>query len=122
MPRRSYIVAALAGAAIAWYLYAEYGERPLDAMPIAIVDGTIVVRNDTDREWRNVVVTVNHHFHGGTRSLAAGGRLNAPVSEFTTGHGQRFDRSRQTVFRIEVTATDSEGQAVRREWATRQAK
>jgi hypothetical protein len=84
--------------------------------PIAVEEGTIIVQNQTRREWRNVVVTVNDHFRGGAPKLAAGGRLTAPLSQFQTGHGQRLDRARQNVFRIEVTATDQDGAPVRLEW------
>ncbi len=116
MIRRSYVIVGCAAAAIAWYLYGEFGaERSFDA-PITIAEGRIVVKNTTDREWRNVVVTVNHHFHGGAPTLAAGGRLHAPLSEFVTSFGQRYDRSRQSVFKVEVTATDSGGEAVRLDW------
>jgi hypothetical protein len=119
MIRRSYIVVALVAAAIAWYLYSEFDSRSFTP-PIAIAEGTVVVNNTTDREWRNVVVTVNHHFHGGARTLAPQGRLTAPLSQFVTGHGQRYDRSRQSVFRVEVTATDSAGEPVRLDWEAEQ--
>lgn len=122
MVRRSYVIVALAAAVIAWYLYAEFGDSRSFVPPITIAGGTVVVNNATDREWRNVVVTVNHHFYGGARSLAPGGRLSAPLSQMVTGHGQRFDRARQGVFKVEVTATDSEGEPVRLDWETRQTR
>lgn len=116
MIRRSYVIVVCVAAVIAWYLYGEYGRPRSFVSPIAIAEGTVVVNNATDREWRNVVITVNHHFHGGARSLAPGGRLNAPLSQMVTGHGQRFNRSRQTVFKVEVVATDSKGEPVRLDW------
>ncbi len=122
MIRRSYVVVVCAAAAIAWYLYAASGDSRSFAEPITIAEGTVVVHNSTDREWRNVVITVNHHFHGGAPTLAAGGRLNAPLSQMVTSHGQRYDRSRQTVFKVEVTATDGKGEAVRLDWETRQSR
>ena len=121
MTRRSYFVVAGAAVAIAWYLYSSSGTRRFDA-PITIAEGTIVVRNDSDREWRNVVVTVNHHFHGGARTLAPGGRLSAPLSQLVTAHGQRYNRARQSVFKVEVTATDSTGEPVRLDWDREGAK
>jgi hypothetical protein len=120
MIRRSYVVVALVAAAISWYLYAEFGEPRSFTPPIAILEGTIVVNNTTDREWRNVVVTVNHHFHGGAPSVAPQSRLTAPLSQFVTGHGERYDRSRQSVFKVEVTATDSAGEPIRLDWEARQ--
>lgn len=83
---------------------------------INISDNIITVENQTSREWRNVVLTVNDHFRGGARVLAPGGRLTAPLSQFQTGSGQRFDTSRQSVFKIEVAATDSGGEAVKLQW------
>ena len=83
---------------------------PPDA--IIVRDNTVHVENQTSRDWRNVVVTVNDHFRGGAAVLAAKGRLTAPLSQFQTAYGQRFDFSRQTVVKVEVTATDSNGEAV----------
>jgi hypothetical protein len=119
MLRRSYLI-ALCVAAIGWLVYARFSApRPPSNEAISIDGGTIVVENRTEREWRNVVVTVNDHFHGGTRSLAPGGRLTAPLSQLETSHGQRFDRRRQTVVKIEVKATAADGEAVRLEWHAR---
>ena len=83
--------------------------------PVSIADNTVVVQNQTSRDWRNVVVTVNDHFRGGAPTMAAGSRLAAPLSQFQTAFGQRFDAVRQGVFKIEVTATDSSGEPVKLE-------
>ena len=84
--------------------------------PIIVDEGVVTVENLTAREWRNVRVTVNDHFTGGTPVLAPGGRLTAPLSQFQTGLGQKFDRGRQSVFKIEVTATEPDGKAVNIKW------
>lgn len=84
--------------------------------PIVIDEGMIHVENQTPREWRNVRVVVNHHFYGGTHVLAAGGRLTAPLSQFQTAYGQKYDRGRQSVFKVEVTATDADGRPVTLQW------
>ena len=65
---------------------------------------------------RNVIVTVNDHFRGGTALLIPGGRLTAPLSQFQTAHGQKFSLSRQSPFRIEVTATTAAGTPVSLSW------
>jgi hypothetical protein len=83
--------------------------------PITIAENVVVVENQTSRDWRNVVITVNDHFRGGAATLAAKGRLSAPLSQFQTGFGQRYDIGRR-VFKVEVTATDSAGDAVRLEY------
>jgi hypothetical protein len=86
--------------------------------PIALDEGMVVVQNQTTREWRNVVVTVNDHFRAGASVLAPGGRLTAPLSQFQTAFGQRFDRGKQRVAKIELTATDGDGKPVSLSWAS----
>jgi hypothetical protein len=83
--------------------------------PIAVRDNTVHVENQTPHEWRNVIVVVNDHFRGGSAKLAPGGRLTAPLSQFQTAYGQRFDFGRQRVLKIEVTATDANGAPVKLE-------
>ncbi|HXW04227.1 MAG TPA: hypothetical protein VD833_03265 [Vicinamibacterales bacterium] len=88
--------------------------RPRD--PIIVGGGMVVLENQTAHEWRNVVVTVNDHFRGGTPVLLPGGRMTGPLRDFRTAFGQRFDRGRQSVFKVEVTATDATGAPVRLTW------
>jgi hypothetical protein len=109
MFRRVYGRAAL----LAVLLAAGCSPRP---DPITIAENAVVVKNTSSRAWTKVMVTVNDHFTGGVMVLAAGGRLNAPLSQFRTGFGQRYDPSRQIVYKVEVTATDSKGEAVRLLW------
>jgi hypothetical protein len=85
--------------------------------PITVQEGIVTVENQTNREWRNVIITVNDHFRGAGASLAAGGRMTAPLSDFQTAFGQRFDRGRQAVSKVEVTATDVDGKPVSLTWA-----
>ncbi len=80
--------------------------------PIRIQENVVIIQNQTSRDWRNVIITVNDHFRGGTPLLAAGAQLIAPLSQFQTAYGQRYDFSRQHVFKIDVTAADSSGEAV----------
>jgi hypothetical protein len=88
--------------------------------PILVDEGMITIENQTAAEWRNVRITVNDHFGGGVPALAAGGRLTAPLSQLQTGFGQKFDRGRQSVFKVEVTATDSDGKPVSLKWGKQQ--
>jgi hypothetical protein len=87
---------------------------PRDA--IVVEGGTIDVENQSSRDWRNLTIRVNDHFTGGAPVLPAGGRLNAQVSQFQTAYGQKFDRGRQSVFKVEVTATDTDGKAIALTW------
>ena len=84
--------------------------------PITLSENTVVVLNTTSRDWRDVRITVNDHFTGGTPRLAAGGRLTAPLREMQTAFGQHYDVTRQLVYKIEVMATDSRGDAVNLRW------
>lgn len=84
--------------------------------PITIRENIVTVENQSSRDWRNVVVTVNDHFRGGAGTLPAHGRLTAPLSQFQTGFGQRFQVGRQSVVKIEVTATDDKGELVKLAW------
>jgi hypothetical protein len=108
---RPAIVAAVAVAAYA-ATWACSGARE----PIVLRDGMVVLENQTTREWRDVRVTINDHFTGGVPSLLPGGLLNAPLRDFETGFGQRFDRSRMNVYKIRVSASDADGQPVALSW------
>lgn len=88
--------------------------------PINVAENVVTIQNQTSRDWRNVRVTVNDHFSGGTPLLAAGSQLTAPLSQFHTALGQRYDASRQMVYKIEVTATDANGEPVKLEFDKRQ--
>lgn len=89
-------------------------DAPRDS--IVVDEGMVTVENQTETEWRNVKVTVNDHFSGGVAELLPGGRLTAPLSQFQTGLGQKFDRGRQSVFKVEVTATEPDGKPVSVKW------
>ena len=84
--------------------------------PVTFSEGVITVENQSDVEWRNVMITVNDHYRGGAPVLAANGRLTAPISQFQTAYGQRFEVVRQAVTKIEVAATDANGQPVSLSW------
>jgi hypothetical protein len=95
--------------ALALLLLAACSGRP---GPITVADNVVAIQNQTTRDWRNVVVTVNDHFRGGTSTLPAGSRMAAPLSQFQTAFGQRFDVARQHVSKVVVTATDANGEPV----------
>jgi hypothetical protein len=84
--------------------------------PITIQEGQLIVENQTSTEWRDVVITVNDHFRGGSKTLLPGGRMHAPLNELQTGFGQRFDRGRMSVQKVDVTATDAAGNPVQLQW------
>jgi hypothetical protein len=104
-------------AAVAAVLGGAACSAPRD--PVVVDEGMVTVENQTSRDWRNVKITVNDHFSGGAPTLAAGGRLTAPLSQFQTAFGQKFDRGRQSVVKIDVEATDAEGKPVTLKWTGR---
>jgi hypothetical protein len=87
--------------------------------PIRVNGRTLVVENQTKREWRNVTVTLNGYYRGGASTLAPGAELDAGLSNFVTGFGQRFDPNRDMVHTVEVRATDASGQPVSVDWSDR---
>jgi hypothetical protein len=84
--------------------------------PIRQRGAWLVVENQTKSPWTNVSVTLNAYYRGVSPSLSAGGRLEAPLANFVTGLGQRFNTSREHISRVEVRATDAAGQPVVLDW------
>jgi hypothetical protein len=80
--------------------------------PISVGDGMVTVLNQTDHEWKEVLITVNDHFRGFFPVLKADGRANAPLSQLTTGHGQRWV-SGTPVRTVDVTAKSADGTDVK---------
>jgi hypothetical protein len=84
--------------------------------PIVVEDGAVTVENLTGSDWKDVRIIVNDHFNGGAPRLVAGQRLNAPLSQFQTGLGYRYDRGRMSVYKVEVIATSATGEPVKVSW------
>ena len=84
--------------------------------PIVVEEGSVTLENQTSSDWKNVRIVVNDHFNGGVPTLKAGQRLNAPLSQFQSGLGYKYDRGRMSPYKVEVTATDSRGQPVNLMW------
>ena len=84
--------------------------------PITLDEGIITIENQTGSDWKDVRVVVNDYFGGSAPSLAPGQRMNAVLSNMQTGFGQRFDRNRMSVYKIEVTARNADGEPVKLAW------
>ena len=87
-----------------------------DVPPIRQHGSWIVVENQTKSPWKDVTVTVNAYYRGVSPALSAGGRLEAPLANFVTGLGQRFNTAREHVSRVEVRAVDASGNPVAIDW------
>jgi len=89
--------------------------------PIAVGEGMVTVLNQSEQDWNNVLITVNDHFRGFVPVLKAEGRANAPLSQFATGHGQRWT-SGTVVRNVVVTAKKADGTDVTLTWAREEAR
>jgi len=83
---------------------------------IRVRDIDVVIQNQTGGAWSGVEVWVNDHFRVTATSLDAGQVFVAPLNSFVAAYGQRFDRHRQPVFGVLVTATGVDGRPVRIMW------
>ena len=93
--------------------------KPPDSLQIE--QNAIALLNQTDHEWKNVLIVVNDHYRGGAPTLKAGGRLNAPISQFDTGFGQRWPAT-ERIRKVVATATSANGEAIKFEWDINTAK
>lgn len=84
--------------------------------PISLSDGMVTVHNQTEHDWSEVLITVNDHYRGYVKVLKSEGRANAPLSQLTTGHGQRW-REGASVRSIVVTAKSAAGTDVKLSWS-----
>ena len=80
--------------------------------PISVGEGMVTVVNQTDQDWKDVLITVNDHFRGFVPVLKANGRANAPLNQFTTGYGQRWP-SGTPVRTVDVAAKNPDGTEVK---------
>ena len=106
-------IALRAAAAVFVLALAASCSKPED--PIQVDTTAITVLNQTDTDWNKVLIVANDHFRGFAPVLKAKGRLNAPVSQFESGYGQRWPAS-QRVTKVLVTAVDANNQPVKLEW------
>ena len=83
--------------------------------PVSVSEGMVTVLNQTDQDWNDVLITVNDHFRGFVKTLKAQGRANAPLAQFSTGHGQRWTQGAY-VKTIDVTAKAADGTDVKLTW------
>jgi hypothetical protein len=83
--------------------------------PLSVSEGMVTVENQTEHEWKEVLITVNDHFRGYVPVLKAEGRANAPLGQLTTGHGQRWTQGTR-VKTIDVTAKSADGTDVKLTW------
>ena len=86
-----------------------------DEPPISVSEGMVTVVNSSQEDWSEVLITVNDHYRGFIPVLKAEGRANAPLSQMTTGHGQRWVQGRRAE-KIVVTGKKADGSPVELTW------
>jgi hypothetical protein len=60
--------------------------------PALNLDGNrLTIFNDSDEEWQDVEVILNHHFRIQPDDIAPAGIVQAPLDVFVAGYGQRFN-------------------------------
>lgn len=89
--------------------------------PISVSEGMVTVVNSTQEDWQEVLITVNDHYRGYIPVLKAEGRANAPLSQMTTGHGQRWVQGRRAE-KILVTGKKPDGSALELTWEVGQER
>jgi hypothetical protein len=104
---------ALRAAALLALVVVASCSKPED--PIQVDSASVTVLNQTSVDWNKVLIVANDHYRGYAPVLRAEGRLNATVSQFETGYGQRWP-SGTRVTKVVVTATDANNQPVKLEW------
>ena len=105
---------ALACVAAAILCAAACSEPPRD--PIEIDEGALIVRNQSDRDWRDVRIVVNYWYNGSAREIRAGSFVRAPLTAFEAPAGQKFNPAKTPLETVAVTATDDAGGAVKLSW------
>jgi hypothetical protein len=83
---------------------------------ITIADGAVLVRNQSDQEWRDVRIWVNDYYSGGARSIPAGGFVREPLSKFVAAQGQKLNAASTAITSVVVLAKTPGGEAVRMVW------
>ena len=89
--------------------------------PIDVSEGTVTVLNQSGEDWKDVLIVVNDHFRGFLPVLKADSRANAPLSQFSTGYGQRWQQG-TLVRTIDVTAKLADGTDVTLTWGREEKK
>jgi hypothetical protein len=92
-----------------------------DEPPISVTEGMVTLVNSTEEDWSEVLITVNDHYRGYIPVLKAEGRANAPLSQMTTGHGQRWVQGRRAE-KIVVTGKKADGSPLELTWEVGQER
>jgi len=80
--------------------------------PLKLDGGKLVIRNDTDEEWKNVELWLNWYYRAVVPSIPAHGRVDATLDSFMEGYGRRFDYTHTMVKDLKLTARRPNGETL----------
>ena len=106
----------MALAAVVGVILAAAGCSAAPRDPIEIDEGALIVRNESDRDWRDVRIVVNHWYNGSAREIRAGSFVRAPLTAFEAAAGQKFNPAKTPLETVVVTAVDDAGGGVKLSW------
>ena len=92
------------------YVTAACGADKLQ--PLTLDGGKLVIRNDTDEEWKNVELWLNWYYRAVIPSVPAHGRVDATLDSFMEGYGRRFDYAHTMVKDLKLTARRPNGETL----------
>ena len=92
------------------FVAAACGEDQL--RPLTLEGGKLVIRNDTDEEWKNVELWLNWYYRAVIPSIPAHGRVDATLDSFMEGYGRRFDYAHTMVKDLKLTARRPNGETL----------
>ena len=81
--------------------------------PALHLEGTrLTVHNDTDEEWRDVEIFLNHHFRIMPDDIPPNGIVQAPLDIFVAGYGQRFNFNTMQITDLRLKAKRPNGEPI----------
>ncbi len=81
--------------------------------PALNLDGSrLTIFNDTDEEWQNVEVILNHHFRIQPKNIEPDGIVQAPLDIFVAGYGQRFNFKTMQITDLRLKAKRPNGEPI----------
>lgn len=83
--------------------------RSIPPDPLVLDGATLIVNNRSAQDWTGVEIWLNTYYRATIPSIAAGGRLTAPLNTFINGFGYRFDFRRAQIKDLRLTATLPDG-------------
>ncbi len=81
--------------------------------PALNLDGNrLTIYNNTDEEWRDVEVILNHHFRIQPDNIEPTGIVQAPLDVFVAGYGQRFNFKTMQITDLRLKAQRPNGEPI----------